>query len=192
MRVYRKVLTAAEITADMAKPVVTGAPPAPGPERFGQFTPPQTWPLVPVHMATLSNGKIVVFDGFDAALNSERIWDPVTNTFTPVPTGRNLFCAGHVTLPDGRLFVAGGHIAANEGTKNTTIFNPTTRELVLRHRHGAGALVPDGHHAPRRAHPRGVGRQHHAQRAGPRRAAQERLGDAAGDLQRRHATRGRR
>ena len=38
VRVYRKVLTAAEITADMAKPVVTGAPPAPGPERFGQFT----------------------------------------------------------------------------------------------------------------------------------------------------------
>ncbi len=126
VRVYRKVLTAAEITADMAKPVVTGAPPAPGPERFGQFTPPQTWPLVPVHMATLSNGKIVVFDGFDAALNSERIWDPVTNTFSPVPTGRNLFCSGHVMLPDGRLFVAGGHIAANEGTKSTTIFNPTT------------------------------------------------------------------
>ena len=55
-----------------------------------------------------------------------------------------------------------------------------------------GALVPDGDDAARRPHPRRLGRQHHAQRAGPADAADERLGDAAGDLQRRHEHAGRR
>ena len=82
---------------------------------------------MPVHIASLSNGKIAVWDGFDAALNSERVWDPATGTFDPVPSGRNLFCAGHLTLPDGRLFIAGGHIEANVGLKDTHIYNPNTR-----------------------------------------------------------------
>ena len=69
----------------MDTPVAAGAPPPPGPRRTGQFAPPQTWPLVPVHIATLSNGKIAVWDGFDAALNSERIWDPATDTFDAGP-----------------------------------------------------------------------------------------------------------
>jgi hypothetical protein len=128
VRVYRKVLTAAQITTDMQTPVQAGAPPSAGPEVMGQFAPPQTWPLVPVHIATLSNGKLAVWDGFDAALNSEREWDPNTGMFNSIPTGRNLFCAGHVTLPDGRLFVAGGHIEANVGTKSTSIYNPNNRQ----------------------------------------------------------------
>ena len=126
IRVYRRALSAAEVRTDMDTPVTAGAPPS-GPERTGQFAPPTTWPLVPVHIAMLSNGKVAVWDGFDAAVNSERVWDPATNTFEPVPNGRNLFCAGHVTLPDGRLFIAGGHVAAYEGTKDTHIFNPANR-----------------------------------------------------------------
>ena len=30
--------------------------------------------------------------------------------FTAVPAPANLFCAGHALLPDGRVFLAGGHI----------------------------------------------------------------------------------
>ena len=45
---------------------------------------------------------------------------------TAIPTGRNLFCAGHIQLQDGRLLVAGGHIQAYEGTKDTNLFNPQT------------------------------------------------------------------
>jgi hypothetical protein len=127
VRIYRRALTAAEIVADRDKPVKADAPPPAGPDKTGQFSGVMTWPLVPVHIAETSNGKILVFDGFDAALNSERLWDPETNTFTPVPTGRNLFCAGHVTLPDGRVFIAGGHIEANVGTKDTHIFNPVNK-----------------------------------------------------------------
>ena len=124
IRVYRRALTATEVQTDMDTPVAAGAPPS-GPETTGQFSPPIQWPLVPVHIAMLSNGKVAVWDGFDAAVNSERVWDPATNAFQAVPSGRNLFCAGHVTLPDGRLFIAGGHVAAYEGTRDTHIFNPT-------------------------------------------------------------------
>ena len=126
VRVYSRALTATEIQRDRDAAVTAGSQPGAGPEVTGQFSAPVTWPLVPVHIATLSNGKIAVWDGFDAALNSERIWDPATGGFDPIPTGRNLFCAAHITLPDGRLFVAGGHIEANVGLKDTHIYNPTS------------------------------------------------------------------
>jgi hypothetical protein len=126
VRVYRRALTAGEINTDMGKSVGDAAPPASA-SQIGTFSAPIDWPVVPVHIASLNNGKIAVWDGFDAALNSERVWDPTTGVFDPVPSGRNLFCSGHVTLPDGRLFVAGGHIAADVGLKDTHIYNPTTR-----------------------------------------------------------------
>ena len=36
----------------------------------------------------------------------------------------NLFCSGHTFLPDGRLFVAGGHLADGAGVNQTTIYDP--------------------------------------------------------------------
>ncbi|GAA3076011.1 hypothetical protein GCM10020000_71710 [Streptomyces olivoverticillatus] len=36
------------------------------------------------------------------------LWDPVRNTFKEIPTPKDMFCAGHAQLPDGRLLVAGG------------------------------------------------------------------------------------
>ena len=77
------------------------------------------------------------------APNSERLWDPATGTFTPVPYGRNLFCAGHIQLADGRTLIVGGHINANDGLADTTIFNPATRHVLPRARHVRRALVPD-------------------------------------------------
>ena len=43
-----------------------------------------------------------------------------------MPYGRNLFCAGHVTLADGRTLIIGGHISANLGLADTTIYDPST------------------------------------------------------------------
>ncbi len=43
-----------------------------------------------------------------------------------MPYGRNLFCAGHVTLADGRTLIVGGHISANLGLADTTIYDPST------------------------------------------------------------------
>jgi len=79
-----------------------------------------------VHASMLSNGKVAMWDAFGAAMGSEKIWDPVTGAFQPTPSGLNLFCAGHVLLPDGRLFTAGGHVLAYVGITDTELLNPLT------------------------------------------------------------------
>ena len=129
VRVYNRRLSTDEIDADMDRPVVSGTPHPPAndaPSAIGQFAKPQQWPITPVHLALTNNGKIAAWDGFDAAVNSEHLWDPWSGQFDAIPTGRNLFCAGHIQLQDGRLLVAGGHIQAYEGTKDTNLFNPQT------------------------------------------------------------------
>ena len=87
-----------------------------------------------VHASMLSNGKVAAWDGFDAAVNSEQIWDPVTRRFSRCPSGANLFCAGHMTLPDGRLFVAGGHELAYDGLEEHDALQPADEHLVRRAR----------------------------------------------------------
>ena len=59
----------------------------------------------------------------------ERLWDPTYGTFTPIPYGRNLFCAGHIQLADGRTLIIGGHITATDGLADTTLFDPATRHV---------------------------------------------------------------
>ena len=96
------------------------------PDQVGQWGPVMSWPLVAVHMSLLSSGNVLVWDGFEAGPNSERIYDPVTGTITPKPYARNLFCSGFSQLADGRLFIAGGHITVNSGLKDTTIWDPSS------------------------------------------------------------------
>ncbi len=54
------------------------------------------------------------------------MYDPANGSFKAVPAGANLFCSGHAFLPDGRLFVAGGHISDNHGLPDGHLFNPGT------------------------------------------------------------------
>ena len=127
VRVYNRALSQAEVTADMGRSVVPGTPeppPDPAPDAIGSFAAPQQWPIVPVHMSLTSNGRVAAWDGFEAALNSERLWDPGTGAFIGIPSGRNLFCAGQVTGADGRLLVFGGHQDSYLGIKDTHIYNP--------------------------------------------------------------------
>ena len=59
------------------------------------------------------------------------LWNPTTGAVSKtsqptMPDGSltNLFCSGHAFLPDGRLFVAGGHLADGAGVNQTTIYDP--------------------------------------------------------------------
>lgn len=60
------------------------------------------------------------------------IWNPVTKQVTKTPqpmladgkTNANLFCSGHAFLPDGRLLVAGGHLADGMGLNQAAIYDP--------------------------------------------------------------------
>ncbi|MEV4743782.1 kelch motif-containing protein [Streptomyces sp. NPDC049555] len=68
-----------------------------------------------IHAALLRTGKVLLIAGsgndeknFRAGTFRSVLWDPVRNTFTSVRTPKDMFCAGHAQLPDGRLLVAGG------------------------------------------------------------------------------------
>ena len=88
----------------------------------GQWTAPITWPIVAIHTMLLPDGRVLAIN----RTNAPQIWDPATGTFKSVPAPANLFCSGHALLPDGRVFLAGGHIDDNQGLPNLTLFSATT------------------------------------------------------------------
>ena len=116
--------------------------------------------------------------------NSERLWNPATNTFRAVPYGRNLFCSGHIQLADGRTLIVGGHINAYEGLKDTTLYNAQTNTYFRGAGHGGGALVSDRDPASRRPRAHVRRRPRSCRTARPAAAALGRVGQlAAGGLQ---------
>ena len=96
------------------------------PDQDGQWSAPAAWPLVAVNMTLEPNGQVLTWDGWDLAPGSMRLWDSVLQTFIGVPYTRNLFCSGTTQLADGRTLIAGGHIAADVGTADTTLFDSRT------------------------------------------------------------------
>ncbi len=95
------------------------------PDQVGQWSAPLSWPNVAVHVMLEPNGKILSIDAWDDAPNKEYVWDPVGGTFTLAAYARNLFCAGHTQLGNGKTLIVGGNTSANNGIKDTTIFDST-------------------------------------------------------------------
>lgn len=104
--------------------------PAPGPvaslvaatAESGSWSAATPWPIVGVHLVLLPNGKVLAF----GRKGTPQVWDPAGGSFTPAPSSTWLFCAGHALLPDGRVFLAGGHISDNHGLPDLTLFSPAT------------------------------------------------------------------
>jgi chitodextrinase len=110
--------------------VAFSAPPGvvtPSPDKVGQWSPPLNWPIVSVHMALLPNGKILASDGQIFAGHDARVWDSVTGIFTPVAVSDNIFCSGMADMPDGRIFVAGGHVDIHTGLITANMFDPVAQ-----------------------------------------------------------------
>ena len=68
-----------------------------------------------IHAAVMRTGKVLIIAGsgndrkaFDAGTFKTLIWDPQTDKFKLVHTPSDVFCAGHIFLPDGKLLIAGG------------------------------------------------------------------------------------
>ncbi|MFI1968762.1 galactose oxidase [Streptomyces cinnamoneus] len=87
-------------------------------ERYGHWDVvdvPEEFRINAIHAALLHTGKVLLIAGsgndeknFRAGTFQSVLWDPERNTFKQVPTPKDMFCAGHAQLPDGRLLVAGG------------------------------------------------------------------------------------
>ena len=62
------------------------------------------------------------------------VYNPTTGSFTVIPTPSDMFCAGHIQLPNGDVLILGGNAAypaadgshGYEGLKTSYIFDPTT------------------------------------------------------------------
>ena len=121
-------------------------PPTTGPAAVGSWTVLQTqMPIRAMHATVLKNGKILLIAGsgndldqFRAGTFKASVWDPVAGTFATLPVPKDMFCAGHVTLPDGRVLIQGGTksyptIAGGAdygGLRDSWIFDPDTNTFT--------------------------------------------------------------
>src|SRR5882724_3575648 len=118
----------------------------------GQWSAVLSWPLVAVHMTLLPTGRVLAWDDHTDNVGAD-VFDPATNTLTAVPFFiANLFCSGHALLPDGRVFVAGGHTGTTHvGIPNSTFFDPSTQSWSSGPSMSVGrwyptvTSLPDGH-----------------------------------------------
>lgn len=97
----------------------------------GAWSAPFPLPVVSIHAHLLPTGKVLFWDRDDASDGDgdPRLYDPQGGgvTLAPLaPGGHDLFCSGHVLLPDGRLFVPGGHVIDGVGQDLASIFDPAT------------------------------------------------------------------
>lgn len=109
-----------------------------------------------IHSVVLHTGKVLLIagsgndpDAFAAGTFVSVLFDPVTSTFQNLLTPADLFCAGHVQLPDGRVLVMGGNKNypvpnghGYEGLKKSYIFDPSTNSYSQTNDLNAGHWYP--------------------------------------------------
>ena len=121
-----------------------------------QWGPVFPLPNVAIHAHVLPTGKVLIWgrrdlptDSLDVHECTPFIWDPIQNTTSPTPqpkladgTKVNLFCSGHVFLPDGRLLVIGGHETDGNGLNQACIYDSTENSWSATGTMNAGRWYP--------------------------------------------------
>ena len=129
----------------------------------GQWTRLQDFPVIPIHSHLLPSGKVMMWG---RPGNQGYLWDPATQAITALPdAGYDVFCAGHAFLADGRLLVAGGHIAGQRRACERQRVRPGDECLVEGARHERGTLVSDSDDAAERRCAGDIGPDRHDRRA---------------------------
>jgi hypothetical protein len=99
---------------------------------LGSWTAPIDVGVIGIHATLMPNGKVLLFQRpAEGTLGSiAKVFDPVSGDLTEVSflTERDVFCSDHNVLPDGRVFVAGGHRhgSTSAGVASTELFDPAT------------------------------------------------------------------
>jgi hypothetical protein len=99
-----------------------------------------------VHAVMLNTGKVLIMAGsgnnignFRAGRFVSEVFNPANNTFKEIKTPYDMFCSGHIILPDGNVLIAGGtaryEVLADQvryaAGVMTVVNRSTTRRLVL-------------------------------------------------------------
>jgi hypothetical protein len=96
--------------------------PAQDPAQVGRWSPLRSWPDTGTHLVLLPNGKVLNWGEY--AIDAVRLWDWEKDAFSRAPwPGFNVFCAGHTLMPDGRLFVTGGHKDSDQGLPHAALYD---------------------------------------------------------------------
>lgn len=114
-----------------------------------------TLPNRGVHQTLLRDGRVLVIAGsgndeanFRAGQFTTHVWNPTTGAMVQVPTPEDMFCAGHVTLPDGRILIQGGTkewwtpTSGFKGLRSSYIFNPATNQFTRTNDANEGRWYP--------------------------------------------------
>ena len=98
-------------------------------------------PVRSMHSVVLHNGKVLLIAGsgndpekFEAGTFTSAVYDPANGSYKIVPTPKDMFCAGHVQLQDGRVLVMSGNKGyptadgkiGYQGYKDSYVFDPGT------------------------------------------------------------------
>ena len=106
---------------------VTSVPVGGTPAEVGQWQPPVDWPVIAIHAALLSNGKVLHYSyPYGGPGSAAYLWDPRTELFEDVSMSQDIFCSGLSFLRDGRLLVTGGNDAACDfqGRTDSHLYDP--------------------------------------------------------------------
>ncbi|MFE1248190.1 galactose oxidase-like domain-containing protein [Streptomyces sp. NPDC058741] len=98
-------------------------------------------PVRSMHSVVLRGGKVLLIAGsgndesmFEAGTFTSAVYDPADGSYTIIPTPKDMFCAGHVQLQDGRVLIMSGtqgYPTADgrtgyQGYKDSYVFDPET------------------------------------------------------------------
>lgn len=95
-------------------------------------------PIRALHTTLLHDGRLLLIAGsgnsgdeFAAGTFTAVVWDPVTDVMKDIPVPYDMFCAGHVTLPDGKVLLAGGTMSYPEAGVGPTTFKGSDRSYYF-------------------------------------------------------------
>ena len=127
--------------------------------QVGEWGPVTHWPLVAVHATLMHTGEVLMWDAWELPTARAKLWNPTTNTFTDVPVGAGLFCAGQATDADGTADHGRRPRRRRERDQGRVLVRPGDPSLDPDAGHALRPVVPQPHPAAGRpdAHPQRAG-----------------------------------